>query len=198
MKYTNKSLNKDEKILCKAILNSIIRIPYFVAIICWGIYIFNAKASDNAFIDILILAIGILLIKDCIKVCIMLDTTELCITNKRMIGKHGWLNTNTLDAPLNKINDINIRQNIIGKLFNFSNVIISTSSSKYNFNYIKNAEELKNYFNNIIFNLDENKNNNLNSNEDKYDKLSKLKKLMDENIITKEEFKKEKDKILKQ
>lgn len=196
MKYTSNSLNKDEKILYQAILNPIIRIPYFIVTICWWIYIFNAKASDFFFINLLMLAIGIVLIKDCFKTCIMLDTTELCITNKRIIGKHGWLNTSTLDAPLNKINDIIIKQNITGKIFKFSNVIISTSSSKYNFHYIKNAESFKNEFNYIIFNT--NKEMTEYSNEDKYDKLSKIKKLLDENIITEEEFKIEKEKILKQ
>lgn len=195
MKYTNKSLNKNEIILCQAILNPIIRIPYFVVTICWWIYIFNAKSSEIFFINLLILAIGIVLVKDCFKICIMLDTTELCITNKRVIGKHGWLNTNTLDAPLNKINDINIKQNIIGKIFNFSNVIISTSSNKYYFYFIKNAESFKNQFNEIIFNT--NREITKYSNEDKYDKLAKIKKLLDENIITEDEFKIEKEKILK-
>lgn len=196
MKYTNKSLNKNEIILCQAILNPIIRIPYFVVTLCWWIYIFNAKLSEIFFINLLILAIGIVLVKDCFKICIMLDTTELCITNKRVIGKHGWLNTNTLDAPLNKINDINIKQSIIGKIFNFSNIIISTSSNKYYFYFIKNSESFKNQFNEIIFNT--NRETKKYSNEDKYDKLAKIKKLLDENIITEDEFKIEKEKILKQ
>lgn len=196
MKYTNKSLNKNEIILCQAILNPIIRIPYFVVTLFWWIYIFNAKLSEIFFINLLILAIGIVLVKDCFKICIMLDTTELCITNKRVIGKHGWLNTNTLDAPLNKINDINIKQSIIGKIFNFSNIIISTSSNKYYFYFIKNSESFKNQFNEIIFNT--NREIKKFSNEDKYDKLAKIKKLLDENIITEDEFKIEKEKILKQ
>ena len=60
----------------------------------------------------------------------------------------------------------------------------------------QNAEYIKNY----IEEYNSRKNNNQSATvvqqDDKYDKLSKLKKLLDENIINKEEFEKEKEKLL--
>lgn len=60
----------------------------------------------------------------------------------------------------------------------------------------ENAEYIKNY-------IEEYNSNNINNQsvtfvqqDDKYDKLSKLKKLLDENIINQDEFDKEKEKIL--
>lgn len=57
------------------------------------------------------------------------------------------------------------------------------------------AREIKEYIENYISNMDKNKNV-IVSQDDKYDKLAKLKKLLDENIITQEEFESEKSKLL--
>lgn len=66
----------------------------------------------------------------------------------------------------------------------------------------KFAEEIIDYINNYNHNYNHNENViNVQSKmiqEDKYDKLIKLKKLLDSNIITNDEFKIEKEKILKQ
>lgn len=55
----------------------------------------------------------------------------------------------------------------------------------------ENAKEIKKY----IEEYNPEKNENINQ-DDKYDKLYKLKKLLDEKVISKEEFEKEKEKIL--
>ena len=57
------------------------------------------------------------------------------------------------------------------------------------------AEEIKKYVEN--YNADNAYKNIPNTSEDKYDKLIKLKKLLDNNIISQEEFDKEKTNILK-
>ena len=57
------------------------------------------------------------------------------------------------------------------------------------------ARKIKEYIENYISNMDKNKNV-IVSQDDKYDKLAKLKKLLDENIITQEEFESEKSKLL--
>ena len=62
---------------------------------------------------------------------------------------------------------------------------------------VKNTYEiLQNSLNTIKNNLISNNKHISECNINKYDDLSKLKKLLDENIITKEEFENEKDKIL--
>ncbi|HAB66557.1 MAG TPA: hypothetical protein DCE23_04235 [Firmicutes bacterium] len=63
-------------------------------------------------------------------------------------------------------------------------------------NQNKNAAEIIEYINNYN-NSDSQANNNVNIiQSDNYDKLIKLKKLLDDNIITQEEFEKEKTKLL--
>lgn len=134
-------------------------------------------------------------ILELIKVLIYIFSSVLAFTNKRVISKKGLFSVKTLDSPLDKINDFDIRQSLFGKIFNYSRVIIKTSSSNYVFDYIKDAAKFKNLLvtTDKVQKVEIQSNNGSNS---KYDDLSKLKELLDSNIITQEEFEEEKKKIL--
>ena len=159
--------------------------------------LFNISFLKNPCLFFLILTITICIFLDLAKIVVAIDTTELGFTNKRFIGKKGWFKTITLDAPLNKINDIMIKQNFLGKIFNYSTIVISTSSNRYVYDFIKNAQNFKNSYNAFY-----SKNDNIeivnNKSSNKYEDLKKLKQLLDSKIITNDEFEKEKEKILNQ
>lgn len=70
-------------------------------------------------------------------------TTHLCITNKKVIGKIGWIKVKTLDAPLNKINNVSVKQGFFGKMIDYGTVRIDTSSGMYEFDYIKHPNDFK-------------------------------------------------------
>lgn len=91
------------------------------------------------------------IIKDLIK----FFTTKLIITNKRVSGKTGLINTNELDSPLNKINGVQVRQGLFGKIFNYGTVSITTASTVFNFDYIDKPNEFKTILNNQIEKYDE-------------------------------------------
>lgn len=195
MKYAEKSLKENEKIIKKAKLNPIIRLPYLIITIISFIITFNIDVSEYQPSFIFFFILSIVMLVQTIRICIILDTTELCFTNSRVIGKVGWLNTITLDSPINKINDIMIIQSLMGKLLNYSTIKICTSSSNYYFKYIENSEEFKNALTDFI-NKSKTKEN-VKTN-DKYGEMLKLKELLDKQIITKDEFEKEKAKLLNQ
>lgn len=72
------------------------------------------------------------------------NNTKLAITDKRVVGKVGVFNTDSLDAPLNKIQNVSVEQPFWGKVFNYGTVCISTASGIFEFGAIKNADEFKN------------------------------------------------------
>ena len=84
-------------------------------------------------------------------------TTKLIITNKRIKGKTGLINTNELDSPLNKINGVQVKQGAFGKMFNYGTVAITTASSVFDFDYITKPNEFKTILNNQIETYDEEK-----------------------------------------
>ncbi len=56
---------------------------------------------------------------------IIYSTTELAITNKRVMAKTGLIQRNTIEIFLEKIESIQVEQGVLGRLFNFGDVVIS-------------------------------------------------------------------------
>jgi len=52
-------------------------------------------------------------------------TTELAITNKRVIAKFGLIRRDTIEMNIAKIESIQIDQSLLGRLFNFGTIVIS-------------------------------------------------------------------------
>jgi uncharacterized membrane protein YdbT with pleckstrin-like domain len=52
-------------------------------------------------------------------------TTELAITNKRVIAKVGLISRNTIELNLSKIESIRVDQSILGRIFNFGGIIVA-------------------------------------------------------------------------
>ena len=52
-------------------------------------------------------------------------TTELAITTKRVIVKHGFIRRRTVEININKVESIQVDQEILGRLFNFGTLVIA-------------------------------------------------------------------------
>ncbi len=71
-------------------------------------------------------------------------TSELAITNKRVIGKVGLIRTHSITSSLNKIQNVTVSSGLMGKIFKFGTVKIETAGSEpVKFYGIKKPEEFK-------------------------------------------------------
>ncbi len=52
-------------------------------------------------------------------------TTELAITTKRVIVKHGFIRRRTVEININKVESIQVDQELFGRIFNFGTLIIA-------------------------------------------------------------------------
>ncbi|MEO8629448.1 MAG: PH domain-containing protein [Betaproteobacteria bacterium] len=52
-------------------------------------------------------------------------TTELAITNKRVIAKFGFISRRTIELNIHKVESIQVDQHVLGRMFNFGSLIIS-------------------------------------------------------------------------
>lgn len=57
-------------------------------------------------------------------------TTELAVTNKRVIAKSGFISRHTVEININKVDGIQVMQSIPGRLFNFGSLIISGTGAQ--------------------------------------------------------------------
>lgn len=123
-KYVENNLGKNEVIIKKANLNGLFLFKTWLVgiLFCWLLLIplFKAIAATIKFSHI-----------------------ELAITNKRVVGKVGVFNTQSLDAPLNKVQNASVTQKFFGKIFNYGEINIDTAAGKYKFMAVKNPEAFK-------------------------------------------------------
>ena len=55
-------------------------------------------------------------------------TEEYIVTNRRIIQSEGFINKHVVDSSLEKINDVVLNQSVLGRIFNFGDIKILTSS----------------------------------------------------------------------
>lgn len=123
-RYIENNLGKNENIVQKAKLNGLFLLSTWIKgiLFFWLLFIPLIKA---------------------IAATVRFKCVELGITNKRIIGKTGFANTSSLDAPLNKIQNVSVHQPLGGKIFNYGTVIVHTAAGVYNFEAVKNPNQFK-------------------------------------------------------
>jgi uncharacterized membrane protein YdbT with pleckstrin-like domain len=52
-------------------------------------------------------------------------STEVAYTNKRVIAKFGFISRETVELNINKVESMQVKQGIIGRIFNFGSLVIS-------------------------------------------------------------------------
>jgi uncharacterized membrane protein YdbT with pleckstrin-like domain len=75
----------------------------------------------------LIIAIpGVLVI---IAAVIRRTSTELAVTNRRVIAKFGFISRNTVELNLAKVESIRVDQSVMGRLFNYGSIVVTGTGS---------------------------------------------------------------------
>ncbi|MEH0167007.1 PH domain-containing protein [Paucibacter sp. JuS9] len=58
-------------------------------------------------------------------------STELAVTTRRIIVKHGFISRQTIEINLNKAESIQVDQGVWGRLFNFGTLVISGTGTSH-------------------------------------------------------------------
>ena len=59
------------------------------------------------------------------------NSTELAVTTKRVIVKHGFIRRQTVEINLNKVESIQVEQGLLGRVFNFGTLIVAGTGSSH-------------------------------------------------------------------
>jgi membrane protein YdbS with pleckstrin-like domain len=63
-------------------------------------------------------------------------TTEIAITDRRVMSKSGWLRTEVKVTPLDKVNNVNVQQSFIGNLLDYGDIEVTTATAEENDNHL--------------------------------------------------------------
>jgi uncharacterized membrane protein YdbT with pleckstrin-like domain len=62
---------------------------------------------------------------------IRVKSTELAITNKRVIAKFGFISRNTVEIAIPKVESIQVQQTLMGRLLDYGTLIISGTGTAH-------------------------------------------------------------------
>ncbi|HLN25690.1 MAG TPA: PH domain-containing protein [Patescibacteria group bacterium] len=104
--YINGTLLGDERVICESKISMWSLLPLFLlGLILLPVY-----------------GLGLLF---WISAILRYISTELAVTNKRVIAKFGFIRRNTIEMHLAKVESIQVHQGVIGRLFGFGSLIVS-------------------------------------------------------------------------
>ena len=142
MSYVQNNLIKDEEVKYSAHLHPIIFFaPIFWTIIFIIIGIILNSFPDSSFVGILVIILGLIFL---IKPYLQKISTEMAVTNKRVIIKTGIISRKTLEMNLSKIENIMIDQGILDRMLNFGKItVVGTGGTKEPFKFISDPLEFR-------------------------------------------------------
>jgi uncharacterized membrane protein YdbT with pleckstrin-like domain len=80
-------------------------------------------------------------------------TTEMAITNKRVIIKTGLISRDTLEMNLDKVETILVDQSILGRIFGYGTLeIVGTGGTREPFEQVADAMTFRKQFNEAVSN----------------------------------------------
>ncbi|NDC56365.1 MAG: PH domain-containing protein, partial [Alphaproteobacteria bacterium] len=139
--YVNSVLLKDEHLVFATGIHWIVFVPGLAVLLAglflmmsWGGYgpsLFgnpdvDAVARMFSYVPLMIFGVGILLLGTAY---ISRISTELAVTNRRVIAKFGFISRTTYELFLNKVEGANVDQTIFGRIFNYGSVLVKGTGS---------------------------------------------------------------------
>lgn len=153
MGYINKNLISGEEIAYKAKIHWAIYAPSIVCFIL-AILILNNDSPENErgqrIIGIMLILFSIWM---AIKSFFYKISTELAVTNKRVIAKTGLIRRNTIELNHSKVESYSVNQSILGRIFGFGTIIISGTGGVKN--PIRNIDSPLEFRNSAVLAIDD-------------------------------------------
>ena len=142
MSFIEKNLSTNEQILYKG------KIHWYIYLRCVFFFILGFLTSSLSmglagflfFVGIISLIIALM----------VANSSEFAVTNKRVILKTGVLKRRFIELQLNKSEGLRIEQGLVGRMFNFGTIKITSAGVIENFNYLTKPFEFKKQVNNAI------------------------------------------------
>ena len=144
--YIDQNLARDEKVIVKA---QVTWLSQFWYLLFGGLFVLMALPSKN-FVFFLIGVIFIAI------AAIHVITTELALTNRRIIAKSGLIRRNTIELKVNRVESLGVDQGVLGRIFNFGSITVKgVGGSNAPIPYIARPMEFRQQVNNHLNELDD-------------------------------------------
>jgi uncharacterized membrane protein YdbT with pleckstrin-like domain len=160
MSYVSSVLGKDETVQYEANVSLLPFLPRFIfglGLVVGGLFTFTITINEKIGPVPLetILGYGLLIwgLFVLIQPIIAKETTELVITNRRIIAKFGLISRYTIEINLPKVESISVSQSILGRMLDYGNLqIVGTGGTREPILFISKPLMFRRKFDEILNN----------------------------------------------
>lgn len=118
MSYVDNTLLPGEKVILKAQIHWIVFAP---AVAMWVATLFLYTYSGQGFVAIIMTLVSLF---STAKALIYYFSTELAVTDRRVIAKFGFIKRDTYELNVNRVTSLNVDQSVLGRLLNYGDVAV--------------------------------------------------------------------------
>src|SRR5438046_7485001 len=128
MSYVQRVLQPGETVVHHSRLHPLIFLPALIwLLIALALLVASTQTTDDRINIALIAAavlFGVLALASWARAAIRRATTELAITDRRVIYKSGLLSRHTLEMNRSKVESVGVDQSILGRIFRFGTIVV--------------------------------------------------------------------------
>jgi uncharacterized membrane protein YdbT with pleckstrin-like domain len=136
--YIDENLLPDERVVYRADLHCIIFARAILVLVVGLVLVFVPRIAQAS---VVVLLIGVVML---VPPFVAYRTTELGVTNKRVIVKTGLFRRRTLELLLRQVEAILVDQSLLGRLFGFGSITLTgTGGVREIFHRVRDPLELR-------------------------------------------------------
>ena len=129
MSYLDQVLQPGEKILYRTTVSWTLFIPG-IALLILAILIFSGL-SASIWRTILLVVVGVPAIVLLVRAWFTRWTTEIAVTNSRIVLKRGFIRRHTIEMHMDKVESVDVDQSLLGRIFNYGNITVRGTGSTF-------------------------------------------------------------------
>ena len=138
MSYIDENLLPDEHVVCRAELHWIIFARAILVLVVGLVLVFVPRIGQAGLV---VLLLGVVML---VPPFVAYRTTELGVTNKRVIVKTGLVRRRTLELLLRQVEAILVDQSLLGRVFGFGSITLTgTGGVREIFHRVRDPLELR-------------------------------------------------------
>lgn len=122
-RYINEILQPDEKIVFTTTIHWMVYLP---GVLMWVvtaiIYFYGTQYSAGW--KLVALAIGLLAAVSTFRAWFRRWTTEIDVTDRRIVFKRGFIRRHTVEMNMDKVESVDVDQSILGRVFDFGDIVV--------------------------------------------------------------------------
>jgi len=129
MSYLDQVLQPGEKILYRTTVSWTLFIPG-VALLVLALLVLGGL-SAGIWRDVLVVIVGVPAIVLIARAWFTRWTTEIAVTNSRVILKRGFIRRHTIEMHMDKVESVDVDQSLLGRILSYGNITVRGTGSTF-------------------------------------------------------------------